>query len=103
MTKPDEAQNMARLSASEVACYRWPEDTTEHRALRAAFMDGAAHICQINRVDDSMAKQLQRSMELNAVLRKEFEIARTASHLFERASNDWMERALRAEALLNKF
>lgn len=34
----------ARLSASEVACYRWPEDTAEHRAMRAAFCDGAAHI-----------------------------------------------------------
>ena len=22
--------------------YRWPEDTAEHRAMRAAFMDGAA-------------------------------------------------------------
>jgi hypothetical protein len=35
---------LARLSASEVACYRWPEDTTEHRAMRAAFCDGAIHI-----------------------------------------------------------
>ena len=34
---------MARLSASEAACYRWPESTAEHRAMRAAFMDGAAH------------------------------------------------------------
>jgi len=37
------AANMARLSASEVACYKWPEDTREHKALRAAFMEGAAH------------------------------------------------------------
>lgn len=36
----------ARLSASEAACYRWPEDTAEHRAMRAAFMDGAAHIAR---------------------------------------------------------
>jgi hypothetical protein len=36
----DEA--MRRLSANEVACYRWPDDTSEHKALRAAFMDGAA-------------------------------------------------------------
>jgi hypothetical protein len=34
--------DMARLSASEAACYRWPEDTAEHRAMRAAYMDGAA-------------------------------------------------------------
>jgi hypothetical protein len=37
-------EHTARLSASEAACYRWPEDTAEHRAMRAAFMDGAAHI-----------------------------------------------------------
>lgn len=30
------------LSASEIACYRWPEDTAEHRAMRAAFCDGAS-------------------------------------------------------------
>jgi hypothetical protein len=35
-------ENMKRLSASEVACYHWPDDTAEHKALRAAFMDGAA-------------------------------------------------------------
>lgn len=39
-----ESEMMARLSASESACYRWPEDTAEHRAMRAAFMDGASHI-----------------------------------------------------------
>ncbi|UFS77181.1 hypothetical protein LPB73_07335 [Tardiphaga sp. 37S4] len=38
---PDE-EAMRRLSANELACYHWPEDTAEHRALRAAFMDGAA-------------------------------------------------------------
>lgn len=39
----DEAQaSMRALSASEVACYRWPEDTAEHRAMRAAFCDGAS-------------------------------------------------------------
>lgn len=36
-------EHMARLSASEVAGYRWPGDTVEHRAMRAAFLDGAAH------------------------------------------------------------
>lgn len=35
-------EDMARLCASEVACYRWPMDTAEHRAMRAAFCDGAA-------------------------------------------------------------
>lgn len=39
--QPASNADMARLSASEVACYKWPEDTAEHRALRAAFMDGA--------------------------------------------------------------
>lgn len=37
---PDD-EAMRRLSANEVACYRWPDDTNEHKALRAAFMDGA--------------------------------------------------------------
>jgi hypothetical protein len=32
------------LSTAEVACYRWPDDTIEHRALRAAFMEGAATV-----------------------------------------------------------
>lgn len=35
-------EDMVRLSASEAACYRWPKDTAEHRACRAAYMDGAA-------------------------------------------------------------
>lgn len=37
-----EGDVMRRLSANEVACYRWPEDTEQHRALRSAYMDGAA-------------------------------------------------------------
>lgn len=37
-------EQMASLSASEAACYRWAEDTDEHRALRAAFTDGATHV-----------------------------------------------------------
>ena len=44
IAKLTDHEHMARLSASEVACYRWPEDTAEHRAMRAAFCDGAAHI-----------------------------------------------------------
>jgi hypothetical protein len=31
------------LSASEKACYHWPEDTDIHKQCRAAFIDGAAH------------------------------------------------------------
>lgn len=31
------------LMASEVACYKWPEDTDSHRAYRAAFIEGAQH------------------------------------------------------------
>lgn len=45
--KVSQTEQMARLSASEHACYRWPEDTTEHRAMRAAFMDGAAHVAPL--------------------------------------------------------
>jgi hypothetical protein len=49
-----ERENFARLSASEVACYRWPEDTVEHRAMRAAFMDGAAHTVTMSPDIDGM-------------------------------------------------
>ena len=34
--------DMAAFGASETACYRWPMDTVEHRAMRAAYCDGAA-------------------------------------------------------------
>lgn len=34
--------NWRALSASEVAAYSWPDDTPEHKALRAAFIEGAA-------------------------------------------------------------
>jgi hypothetical protein len=56
--------DMARLSASEVACYRWPEDTAEHRAMREAFCDGAAHIApaQGSRGCDDIAAERQRQM-----------------------------------------
>lgn len=33
---------MRAISASEIACYKWPENTPEHRQLRAAFVAGAA-------------------------------------------------------------
>jgi hypothetical protein len=36
------AADMAAFGASDEACYRWPEDTPEHKALRAAFIAGAA-------------------------------------------------------------
>lgn len=42
---------LVRLSASEYACYRWPEDTAEHRAMRAAFMDGASHFAAVAETD----------------------------------------------------
>lgn len=47
---------MARLSASEVACYQWPEDTDEHKALRKAFMDGAARAAQPTPPDSNLQK-----------------------------------------------
>lgn len=38
------ANDMQAFSASEAACYQWPEDTAEHKALRAAYIGGAASI-----------------------------------------------------------
>lgn len=64
------AEDMIRLSASEVACYRWPEDTAEHRAMRAAFIDGAAYgvtktpgdlpteLTRVNRLCDAAARNI---------------------------------------------
>lgn len=39
--KPTEA-DMRAFGASHIACYKWPDDTPEHRALRAAYIEGAA-------------------------------------------------------------
>ena len=41
MSEPTDA-DMRAFGASDEACYRWPEDTPEHKALRRAFIDGAA-------------------------------------------------------------
>lgn len=35
--------DMRAFGASEAACYHWPEDTAEHKALRAAYCRGAAN------------------------------------------------------------
>lgn len=34
--------DMRAFGASHTACYKWPEDTPEHKALRAAYIEGAA-------------------------------------------------------------
>lgn len=39
---PQVEPDMRAFGASEVAAYRWPDDTPEDRAARAAFCDGAA-------------------------------------------------------------
>ncbi len=41
MDRPSNA-DMRAFGASDAACYKWPEDTSEHKALRAAYMEGAA-------------------------------------------------------------
>ncbi len=33
---------MRAFGASDAACYKWPDDTVEHKALRAAYCAGAA-------------------------------------------------------------
>jgi hypothetical protein len=59
-------ETMVRLSASEVACYRWPDDTMEHQALRAAYMDGAASMASA--VSAASAEVVQTQDELGALL-----------------------------------
>jgi hypothetical protein len=34
--------DMRAFGASDAACYKWPDDTPEHKALRAAYIEGAA-------------------------------------------------------------
>lgn len=36
--------DMRAFGASEIAAYKWPDDTAEHRAARSAFCEGAASI-----------------------------------------------------------
>jgi len=36
---------MAAFGASDYACHQWPDDTAEHRSLRAAYCAGAASAC----------------------------------------------------------
>ena len=38
---PTEA-DMRAFGASDAACYKWPGDTAQDRALRAAYIEGAA-------------------------------------------------------------
>ena len=38
----DQESVMRAFSASDAACYKWPEDTPEQKALRAAYIEGAA-------------------------------------------------------------
>ena len=37
----DTSETMRAFGASDEACSRWPDDTPEHKALRAAFIAGA--------------------------------------------------------------
>jgi hypothetical protein len=62
----DGAENVIRLSASELACYRWPDDTAEHRMLRAAYMDGAASMASV--VSGASAEVVQTQDDLGALL-----------------------------------
>lgn len=49
--------DMRAFSASDAACYKWPEDTAEHKALRAAYIDGAASCSPANhRVGEYVAE-----------------------------------------------
>jgi hypothetical protein len=61
-----ESDGTIRLSASELACYCWPDDTAEHKALRAAFMDGAASMASA--VSAASAEVVQTQDELGALL-----------------------------------
>jgi hypothetical protein len=73
-----ESDGIINLSASELACYRWPEDTAEHRAMRSAFMEGAASMASA--VSAASAEVVQTQDELGALLHAaEAEIERLRS------------------------
>jgi hypothetical protein len=40
------------LSASERACYRWPDDTDLHRQCRDAYVAGAAFYARRERIEE---------------------------------------------------
>jgi hypothetical protein len=61
-----ESDGTIRLTASELACYRWPADTAEHHALRSAFMEGAASMASA--VSAASAEVVQTQDELGALL-----------------------------------
>lgn len=42
--RPASEGDMRAFGASYVACYKWPEDTSEHKALRAAYCEGASDL-----------------------------------------------------------
>lgn len=41
------AGDWAAFGASDAACYKWPDDTAEHKALRAAYIEGAAEQAEL--------------------------------------------------------
>lgn len=49
---PNEA-DMRAFGASDAACYKWPDDTPEHKALRAAYIEGAAGLRALERAGRS--------------------------------------------------
>lgn len=53
---------------------------------------------------DARLAELLRDIAANvSLLERDFEIVRKASRLFEQATNDWMDRALKAEAANTDF
>lgn len=94
-----QAESMVRLSASEAACYRWPEDTAEHRAMRAAFMDGAASAASI-----ASAEVVQTQDELGALLHAaeaEVEWLRGIAYSSQQSPHDLADKIIADPSILH--
>lgn len=76
-----EDEAMRRLSANEVACYRWPDDTSEHKALRAAFMDGAVSAAPTTSPEPDAVREDRWSDALSAINSISANPVRAGQHL----------------------
>ena len=55
--RESDAGEWAAFGASDAACHKWPDDTPEHKALRAAYIEGAAEQADLI---EQQAKEIER-------------------------------------------
>jgi hypothetical protein len=107
--EPD-AGDWAAFGASDAACYKWPEDTSEHKALRAAYIEGAA--AQADLIE-RQAEEIADNEAFVSILQKEVQrLTAERAELIEELRpfvypiDDAIQRAValdRARALLERL